>query len=93
MFTDPYRLLASLGLVALLTGPLAAHAFDWSDMAFGFERREELRKSWKEHEERAIRERDEVRLQSNLIQAKRLEAAIRRADDRAKAIIQNIGGQ
>ena len=82
-----------LVVAAGLSLPLAAQAtMEWSDMAFGFDKRAELRKSWDDHEKRAVTERNQARLQSNLIQAKHLADAVKNADSRAQALIKEISG-
>ena len=86
--------LRNLVILAGLSLPLGAQAtMEWSDMAFGFDKREELRKSWKDHEDRAMTERNQARLQSNLIQAKHLADAVKNADSRAQALIQELTKQ
>jgi len=82
-----------LVVAAGLSLPLAAQAtMEWSDMAFGFDKRAELRKSWEEHEKLALTERNQARLQSNLIQTKHLADAVKNADSRAQALIKEISG-
>ena len=87
--------LRHLLIAASFTLPLGVQAagMEWSDMAFGFDKRAELRKSWKDHEDRAMTERNQARLQSNLIQAKHLADAVKNADSRAQALIQELTKQ
>lgn len=88
-----------LVIAIALAAPLTVHAaepiftspiVEPTDMPYGYDQREGLRKSWETHKAQAIKERDTVRLQSNLIQAKHLQEAIRNADARAQMLIKEI---